>query len=78
MGTPFWQISPELKSGAKLKYHYEKMEYFDDCPICQAIKKAEEEGWTLSLEELRAVFKAAKDQGEIVGGDWFESDGNKN
>ena len=54
-----------------------KMEYFDDCPVCQAMKKAEEEGRNLSLAELRAAFEAANDQGAAAGGDWFESDSRK-
>lgn len=52
-------------------------EYFDDCPICRAMKKAEEEGRNLSLAELRAAFKAAKDQGAAVGGDWPRQDSYK-
>ena len=34
-------------------------EYFDDCPICQAMKKAEEEGRELSEEELLKLFEEA-------------------
>ena len=32
-----------------------KMEYFDDCPVCQAMKKGEAEG--------RAVIKSVKQSG---------------
>lgn len=46
----------------------EAWEYFDDCPVCQAQKAAEEEGRNLSSEELRAAMKKAKDQGAVVGG----------
>lgn len=42
---------------------------FDDCPICQAMKKAEEEGKELSLEELKEAFQEAGNRGAIVGGD---------
>lgn len=39
--------------------------YYDDCPICQAMKKAEEEGRSLSEAEAREAFaKANKEQGE--------------
>lgn len=31
-------------------------EFYDDCPICQAMKKAEEEGKNLNREELTEVF----------------------
>lgn len=31
-------------------------EYFDDCLICQATKKAEETGQDLTVEELEKVF----------------------
>ena len=31
-------------------------EYFDDCGICQAMKKADEEGNSLGKEELEKVF----------------------
>jgi glutaredoxin len=30
--------------------------YFDDCPICQAMKKAEDAGKNLSLLELKKAF----------------------
>lgn len=33
--------------------------YFDDCLICRAMKKAEEEGRELSAEELLAAFDEA-------------------
>lgn len=41
--------------------------YYDDCPICQAMKKAEEEGRTLSEEELWDTFEKSKEAGGIVG-----------
>lgn len=33
--------------------------YFDDCPICQATKKAEDEGRNLNFSELKVAFKEA-------------------
>ena len=47
-------------------------QYFDDCPICQATKKAEEQNRDLSLEELKEAFKESKKKGGIVGGEMFE------
>ena len=39
--------------------------FYDDCPICQAMKKAEEEGRNLSEKELMEAFaKANGKQGE--------------
>ena len=46
--------------------------FFDDCPICQAMKAAQERGRELSLDELKEVFQKAKDQGGVVGGEWFD------
>lgn len=39
----------------------EKFEGFDDCPICQKMMLAEEEGINLSKEELKAAFVQAKE-----------------
>lgn len=47
-------------------------DFFDDCPICQAMKLAKEQGREPTLEELKKVFKKAKDEGAIVGGEWFK------
>lgn len=47
-------------------------EFFDDCPICRATKAAQEQGRELSVEELKEAFKKAKDEGTIVGGEWFK------
>ena len=38
------------------------MEFFDDCPICQGLKKAKEEGRELSLEELKELFNRANNK----------------
>lgn len=44
-------------SGGKKKLGFSSsLDYFDDCPICRAIGKAEREGKELSLEELEKVF----------------------
>ena len=47
-------------------------EFFDDCPICQAMKAAKEQGREPTEEELKEAFKKAKEQGAIVDGKWFE------
>lgn len=41
--------------------------YFDDCPICQAMKQAEEEGRALTEDETKEAFEKSKSQGTIVG-----------
>ncbi|MBU2037315.1 hypothetical protein KJ866_03925 [Patescibacteria group bacterium] len=43
-------------------------EFFDDCPICQAMK----EGKAGTSEELKEAFQKAKEKGAIVGGEMFE------
>lgn len=42
--------------------------YYDDCPICQAMKMAEKRGKDLSMEELEEAFRKAKEQGAVLGG----------
>lgn len=42
--------------------------YFDDCPICQLMKKAEDERRILTAGELKQAFKKAKNKGAVVGG----------
>lgn len=46
--------------------------YFDDCPICQAMKKAEENGRSLTISKLKEAFRKAKKKGAIVGGEFVE------
>lgn len=46
---------------------------FDDCPICQALKKAKEEGREPTMSEMKEAFQKAKEQGAVVGGDWFQN-----
>ena len=49
-----------------------KEEIFDDCPICRAMKAAQERGRELTPQELKEAFKKAKEKGAIVGGEWFQ------
>lgn len=54
------EIKPEKKNEKEKKVLVSSSgSYFDDCPICQAMKKAEEEGRSLSEEELREAFAKA-------------------
>lgn len=46
----------------KKKKKEKDSDYFDDCYICQQTKKAEEEGRSLSVEELKEVFRKANEQ----------------
>ena len=48
----------------------EDFDFFDDCPICQAMK----EGKAGTLEELKAAFQKAKEKGAMVGGEIFEEE----
>lgn len=51
-----------------------KEEFFDDCPICQAMRMAQEQGREMTPEELKEAFKKAKENGAIVGGEWLQGD----
>ena len=53
---------------------FDDEDLFDDCPICRAMKLAKEEGRKPTLAELKEVFKKAKEQGAIAGGEWFEEE----
>lgn len=44
-------------------------DFFDDCPVCQAMKSAQQNGKMPTQEELKEAFKKAKEKGAIVGGD---------
>jgi len=48
----------------EIKY---QVEWFDDCPICQAMKNGCD-----SLEELKTAFQEAKNKGAVVGGDLLD------
>ncbi len=47
---------------------------FDDCPICQEMKKADRQGRNLTMSELKAAFQKARDQGAAVGGEWLDGE----
>ena len=46
--------------GKKQKSKKSKWDYFDDCEICQAMKRASEVGKDLSAQELKEAFRKAK------------------
>jgi hypothetical protein len=48
---------PKTKNPKSKKINNEDL--FDDCPICQAMKKAQERGYDLSYEELQTAFAEA-------------------
>ena len=47
----------------------EEFPAFDDCPICQAMKRAEEAGENLTPSDLKKAFQVAKEGGAFVGGE---------
>lgn len=51
-------------------------EIYDDCPVCQAMKKAKEEGREPTTKEIKEAMEKSKDQGGIVGGKWFDKKHN--
>jgi len=55
------------------KQKLKKEEFFDDCPICRVTKAVKEHGREPTEEELKEAFKKAKEDGAIVGGEWFEN-----
>jgi hypothetical protein len=63
-----WITSPPLNARDDPDYWY-----FDDCPICQLLREAAEEGRNPTMEETQKAFLEAKKQGKgVVGGEWFE------
>ncbi|RJQ28032.1 hypothetical protein C4577_00180 [Candidatus Parcubacteria bacterium] len=49
-------------------------DYFDDCPVCQAMKKAQEEKRSPTMSEMKQAFKKAKEQGAVTGGPLVNDD----
>ncbi len=43
------------------KYRRSKWMYFDNCLICQGMKKADEKGWALGEKELKELFRKANE-----------------
>ncbi|PIP17147.1 MAG: hypothetical protein COX44_01480 [Candidatus Portnoybacteria bacterium CG23_combo_of_CG06-09_8_20_14_all_37_13] len=51
---------------------FDDEDFFDDCPVCQAMKFAQEKGRMPTISELREAHKKAKEKGAIVGGELLE------
>lgn len=47
-------------------------EIYDDCPVCQVMKKAKEEGREPTMEEIKKAMEESQAQGGIIGGKWFD------
>lgn len=48
--------------------------YYDDCPVCRAMKEAEKKGKNLNMVEIAEAFGKAKKQGGVVGGPILKND----
>lgn len=59
-------MSKKVGSDEKIKF-VGRGELFDDCPICQAQKKALTERRDLTYKELMGAFVKAKRQGAVTG-----------
>ena len=56
----------------KQKNKKDEFEFFDDCPICQAMKAGKN-----SMKDLKKAFREAEKKGAVVGGTLFENQKNK-
>lgn len=54
------RVYPKVKTDTKAEIKTD-WDYFDDCYVCQATKKADLRGKSLSISELRKVFKKANE-----------------
>jgi hypothetical protein len=62
---------------AELVDKFSDEDLFDDCPVCQAMKAAQEQGRELKAKELKEALKKAKEKGAFVGGEWFAGTGSE-
>ncbi|MBU4350941.1 hypothetical protein KKH63_01255 [Patescibacteria group bacterium] len=62
-----WITEPPLNAKDDLDYWFD-----DDCPVCQLMKKMEQERRQPKTSELKKAFKKAKKAGGIVGGEIME------
>lgn len=51
-------MKTQIKKTKKV-YQKANWKYFDDCPICQAMKNADQKGKSLSEQELLSAFRLA-------------------
>jgi len=57
-----WITAPPLNARDDPDYWYD-----DDCPICQLMRKTEEENCSPNIDEMKTAFKKAEEQGAWVG-----------
>lgn len=62
-----WITAPPLNARDDPDYWYD-----DNCPVCQLMRKMEEENRSPTLNETYNAFKKAKEEGALVGGELFE------
>jgi hypothetical protein len=67
-----WITKPPLNARDDPDYWYD-----DNCPVCQLMRKMEEENRSPTLSEMRQAFKKAKNQGGFVGGELLREDDEK-
>jgi len=68
-----WITAPPLNARDDPDYWYD-----DECPICQLMRKMDEENCSPTIDETKEAFKKAKEQGAWVGGELFKkSEANK-
>jgi hypothetical protein len=59
-----WITEPPLNAKDDPDYWFD-----DDCPVCQLMKKVEQEGRPPKISELKGAFDEAKAKGALVGGE---------
>ena len=62
------------KKKTKREKFKDKDYYFDDCAICQYVKKIEEKGEPQTDTGLKIAFERQRQKGAVVGGSMFEDD----
>jgi len=62
-----WITQPPLSARDDPDYWYD-----DNCPVCQLMRKMEEENRSPNINEMKEAFKEAEERGAWVGGELFE------
>lgn len=63
-----WITAPPLNAKDDPDYWFD-----DDCPVCQLMKKMQQEGHQPKTSELKGAFDKAKKKGAFVGGEIMEN-----
>lgn len=63
------------KFGIEIVDKFDDDDFFDDCPVCQLMKKMQEEGRRPKTSELKNALNEAKKKGAVVGGELMEKNG---